>query len=707
MLGNLCLRRLPVPQTIALAVGAAAESTIVFLLLMTGAANLVTFGLVGAICLGLFVWLRSTAPPLADPVKPQTSRVTLYIAGAALALYGLLYLINALAPELEPDAVTYHLGLTSEYLRLGGFPNRIGFFEMLPQGLEMLFVPAFAFGQHSAARLVHCVFLFATLPLLWRIGRRLQLPDGIALAAAALYFCAPVTGVTGTSAYTDAAEVFFVLATFYLLLVWRDTRDARYLLTAGVAAGFCYAVKIPGGLVVVLALFFVWATDRSAYPRKLAMLAGAALAVISPWLLRSLIMTGDPFAPLLNRLFPNPYFHLATERQLAAMLSSCKGVPPWRVPYELFVGGTFQGTLGMVFFALPLALLALRRPAGRLCWLIAVLLALPWFWNTGTRFLMPALPFLALCLVMALPRPAVWACIALQAVACWPAVMHLYHPVYTWRLERIPWRAALRIEPEQQYLSDFSSGYRIAQLVQNNTAPGARVFAFTSVATAYTDRNVVEFWHSAQADNLIDALRLASLPGQMVTEVTAEWRPRPVWGIRIRAPQPFPREWRIHDIQILSGEYRIFSSPQWRLRSHTNASELPLAFDGNPATIWRTWQPVRADTFVEADFDRSQQLTGSVVTSPVGFLPSPLEFSVRDQAGWHLVTSEPALAPKPLGDIRMAATRAVRTAGFGYILAWDSQDANGPLAAAMRAHPGEWGVEKIADLGPVLLFRIK
>jgi len=707
MLGNLCLRRLPVPQTIVLAVGAVVESTLVFLLLVTGDANLISFGLVGAISLGLFIWLRPFALPLADPVKSAPDRVTRYLLATVFAFYGALYLIHALAPELETDAIGYHLGLTSEYVRLGAFPKRIGFFEMLPQGLEMLFVPAFAFGRHSAAKLVHCAFLLASVPLILRIGRRLALPDAVSLAAAALYFCAPVTGIAGTSAYTDAAEVFFVLATFYLLLVWRDTRDARYLLPAGAAAGFCYAIKIPGGLIVILALAFVWAVDRARYPRRLAMLAGAAFIIMLPWMLRAVIMTGDPFAPLLNRFFPNPYFHLATERELAAVLSSLKGVPLWRVPYELLIGGTFEGTLGVAFFALPLALLALRRPAGRLCLVIAALLALPWFWNTGTRFLMPALPFLALCLVMALPRPAVWACVALQAVACWPAVMQLYHPVYTWRLERIPWRAALRIEPEPQYLSEHSSDYRVAQLIEKNTAPGARIFALTFVATAYTDRHVVEFWHSAEADNLIDALRLARLPGQMATEVTAEWRARPVWGVRIRSLQPFPREWRIHDIQILSGDYPIFSSPQWRLRSHTNAAELALAFDGNPATIWRTWQPVEADTFLEADFDRPQQLTGLAVTSPMGFLPPALEFSVRDQTGWHSVTSEPTLAPKPLGDIRMAATRAVRTAGFGYILAWDSQDANGPLAAAMRAHPGEWGVEKVADLGPVLLFRIK
>src|ERR1019366_7395187 len=56
-LGNICLHRLPVPWTIALAVGAAAESSIVFLLLVSGVGNRVSFALLGAVCLAAFWWV--------------------------------------------------------------------------------------------------------------------------------------------------------------------------------------------------------------------------------------------------------------------------------------------------------------------------------------------------------------------------------------------------------------------------------------------------------------------------------------------------------------------------------------------------------------------------------------------------------------------------------------------------------------------------
>ena len=141
--------------------------------------------------------------------------------------YGLWYFINALAPEVVADGMTYHLGLPLEYLKLGGFPDRITFYEMAPQGMEMLYTAAFAFGRHSAAKLVEFGFFLATLPLIFRIGRRLGLSGVGSLAAATVYFCAPVVGITGASSYNDAAQVFFALGAFYLLLAWRESVASR------------------------------------------------------------------------------------------------------------------------------------------------------------------------------------------------------------------------------------------------------------------------------------------------------------------------------------------------------------------------------------------------------------------------------------------------------------------------------------------------
>src|SRR5205814_9791870 len=138
---------------------------------------------------------------------------------------------------------------------------------------------------------------------------------------------------------------------------------------------FCYAIKMPGILIAVCAVG--WMLTRRRAKGAAAVALGAALA-IAPWMIRSTVLTGNPVAPLANRLFPNPYFHVASEAELAAGLRSLGSVRAADVPWELAFGDRLGGTYGPLLFALPIGLLALRRREGRWLWLAAAVLALPW-----------------------------------------------------------------------------------------------------------------------------------------------------------------------------------------------------------------------------------------------------------------------------------------------------------------------------------------
>src|ERR1035441_1270456 len=248
-LGLLAMRKHPAPPEITLGIGAAAESVLVFLLLLFHLAHWSVFlGIGVAAMVAAWRWRGSGAGAYA----PAPIRIPL--AGWVIfGAYGVWYLVNALAPESIADGITYHLGLPNEYLRVGGFPDHITFYDLVPQGMEMLYTVAFAFGRHAAAKMVEFAFFVATLPLIFRVGRRLGASDLACLVAAVLYFCAPVAGITGSSSYNDAAGVFFLLAAFYLLLL----AEPRYLLPAGVLAGFCYAIKLPGLIAVAGAVILV------------------------------------------------------------------------------------------------------------------------------------------------------------------------------------------------------------------------------------------------------------------------------------------------------------------------------------------------------------------------------------------------------------------------------------------------------------------
>ena len=584
-LGVVVQRRRPAPFEIVLALGAVMESLIVCLLLLFNAAHQGVFLGIAAIA-AVAAW--KTGWRRAGRVK-NFPAVGFVILGA----YGVWYLVNALAPEITPDGITYHLGMVREYVRLGGFPDRISFYDLIPQGMEMLFSVAYSFGRHPAAKVVEFAFFVAGVPLIFRIGDRLGMSGTNSLVVTAFYFCAPVIGLTGASSYNDAAGVFFLLAAVYLLL------EERWF-EAGICAGFCYAIKMPG--IVIAVSLVVWLLARRRVKPATILAIGAAVG-IAPFMLRALLLTGNPFAPLAARVFPNPYFHIATEIDLAAGLRSMNGIGLAQIPWALAFGDRLGGTYGPLLFALPLGLLALKRREGRLLWLGAVILALPWITNSGARFLMQSLVVAAFALAMVLPRQAALAAIALQAVLCWPHVLDHIQPHYSFRLHEFPVRAAFGIESEPDYLRRHLEEYDVARLIQGVTRPESRTLALLSVANAYLDRDVSVSWQSAEADTMLDTLRLAGLyTGTATFDWKASWPAQDVRALRFRMPAGYDGELDINEVQIFSGETVIANSPQWTFTGHPNPWEGPLAFDGNLATRWRTWEQVRAGMTFEVDF---------------------------------------------------------------------------------------------------------
>lgn len=719
-LGCVILRSLPVPRVIVFGVGSAALSLVVFALLAAGLGGHRVFLPLG-LCLIAAALLsdRGTAFSLWSPSSIVFSLWNLRGRGfrlwtpwslfvPILSVYSILYFVHALAPEIQPDAITYHLGLVAEYTRLGGFPHRVAFYEVLPQGMEMLFTFAFAFGKHSSAKLVHFAFLAATFPLMLSIGRRLGWPTWVSASAAALYVISPVAGVTGTSAYNDAALVFFSLAVFYVLWLWKEESEVRYLFPAGILAGFCYSVKMTGLLMAVASVLFVAVMARRR-ARALLLVTGGATLMIAPWMTRNTVVCGNPVAPFFNRGFPNEHFHIASETELLKQLRTYKGVTAAEAPLELTVRGELlRGLLGPVFLLAPLGLFALRKRPGRVAAVMAVLMAVPWFLNTGTRFLLPALPWLAFLIAAALPRPLVLACVVLHAVTAFPAVITQYEAPSAWRLHGFPFAAALRIEPEDEYLRNNLWAYRLAELIEKNTLPGARVLVLLNAPSAYVTRELVSYWQSSLGDRLTDALALAASQERgSLEQMEAGWPEQPVLALRFRRVDGPPGNWGIHEVRLNRGWEVVRSSPRWELEASPNVWEAPLAFDGSIATRWALWEPARPGMYLTVDFGRPQPLTHVtiVTTRLAGGTKVEIE-GMRPDGAWIMLGGSPTVTLYPPVNLRPLAVRAVRRQGVRYILARIGNSGHGLTGRALASRPLDWGLERVASFEEVTLYRI-
>lgn len=696
-LGRWLLAGFLLPASVSLGVGSALLSLAVFALLACGLAKPPAFALLTALSL-LPLWRR---PPRVAP--PRLRWTWLWAPAAA---YGLLYLIHALAPEIQTDALNYHLTLAIEARSSGGMPSRRAFYDVLPQGMEALFAFAYAFGGEPAAKLLHYAFLIATAELLVATCQSLGMPAGQGALASLFYAATPVVGVAATCAMNDAAMAFYVLATFYLAVVWRKDANARLAAAAGLCAGFCFAIKFPGAIMPP-ALLLLMLSRRRWKSTGTAALAAALCPL--PWLLRAAILTGNPFAPLLNRLFPNPYFHIETEQRLADYLSNYGDVEWQSIGLELTIlGDALQGLLGPAWLAAPLALLALRRPEGR--WLAAgaVLAATPWLFNIGTRFLIPALPFVAALLMAALPRLAATLLLGVHLLTSWPAIIPLYAPA-AWALPRtLPWRAALGLEDRAAYQRKWSDEFNIAELLKRHTPAGSRILDLANAPAAITPRELINAWQSALGDRLVHAMQIGASPD---AGLLVEWKTviagEPVRAFRFRYLGSQREAASIQEIEFSDREGKpLHASALWQIAAWPNVWESPFALDRNLTTGWRTWEAVQSGMFIEVEFPAPVVLSEVRVIAHSSARRLPVEAAVL-RATWERLALPAQPHPRPGLNLRQAAMRAVNRAGIRYVLAAEGVDGFGLLGKDIAADPWAWGLEAVARFKHVALYALR
>jgi hypothetical protein len=621
---------------------------------------------------------------------PRPPLLTTAICAPFLIWYG----INALAPEVQADANVYHLLPAVESLRYAGFSKAISFYDRLPHAFELLYVPAWRIGGSSAAKLVHFAFLLASTALIVRLAALLELPRMAGPIAAAMYFCTPIVAVAGISAFNDAALVYFALAAVLLAIEERP-------IYAGLMAGFCYAVKMTGFIAVPVALaFFLWRRQW----RSAAICGFVAVVTLSPWLIRNAVQTGNPFAPFLNSWFPNPYFYVITEQILSANLRDYGVSLGQRFP-EVLAGSRLQGIIGPAFVLAPLAVLGARRRNVLLLIALAAVFSFPWWMNAGARFLMPAIPFIALAMCSVVPFRGAVAILVLHAITAWPAILSMYSPGVL-QLRDFPLQAALRLETEEQYLNRTSLDYRYAKMAEEHTPANARIFDLTGVHIVYANREFVGFWNSALGARLLEGLEFARAKGAPLLAATvAQFEAKRVCGVRIVRTADTARPWSLNSVDLMLGGKRIEERSGWQVRASTNLWEIPFAFDKNLVSRWSTRKAADRGIFVQTDIANPIVADSVRVLWPAEDQVSVMRIDVCANGAWQPASSRTMIGPEL--NLQRAAMEMLRKAGITHILASASYEGIGILGDRMVNDAADWDLEVVTNIEAVYLLRLR
>ncbi|MBI2864829.1 MAG: glycosyltransferase family 39 protein [Chloroflexi bacterium] len=491
-----------------------------------------------------------------------------------VALTETLALLAALAPPWAWDSLVYHLtgpGLYLEQHRITSGLDGMHFY--FPPLVELLFLAGAAMKGPVVANLIHWEFGLLSVGAVFCLARRFS---GVKVAwlASAVLLSAPSVVMLSSKAYVDLALLLYLTLAFGCAVEGLRSGGRNWLLLAVVFAGFAGGIKYTG-LVGLLAIGVAVALEMAlarrpaillkrtasavrskdveasagesqrgcpakasassvgkpdaVLPRRIAgdrrnnwrLIAGCLLVaavLASPWYIKNLFFTGNPFYPFV---FGGEFWDSFRAEWVARAGSGLAG-QPWRLivaPLEMTVLGVeggwgYQATIGPLF----LVLLPLIRVEGRglrveeraglvfvgvlyVVWLVGVAQS---ELLRQTRLLFPAFGVLSVfvasgvCRLTAVgglnPRRFVGGAIALALVLSLTAQTVAF-------LADSPLPFVAGAESQEDYLARHLNGYyEAAEFVNNSLGEDARVYFLWEPRSYYFRRPV-------QPDTILDNWR--------------------------------------------------------------------------------------------------------------------------------------------------------------------------------------------------------
>jgi len=230
------------------------------------------------------------------------------ILGIAIFLILLSEFILNLTPPTARDALIHHLAIPKLWLKNGGFYEMPwADFSYFPMNIDLLYMIPLYLQKDFLANFIHMGFGIATALLIYRyLNKRTGPISG--LLGVLIFISTPIVFRLSTQAYVDLGLTFFSAASIFSFIRYRDGgfKEFKWLLFSSLSMGIALGTKY-NALVIwfFLTLWIVLITVRDTKNQRQALWNGAIYFLISgilfsPWLIKNIMLTGNPLYPLFK-----------------------------------------------------------------------------------------------------------------------------------------------------------------------------------------------------------------------------------------------------------------------------------------------------------------------------------------------------------------------------------------------------------------------
>lgn len=496
------------------------------------------------------------------PAPPSGAAGPLLAAGCVWAV---VLLVEAVAPEVQYDSLSYHLGLPRVWIdagRLVDIPEQIQSYYYL--GAEMNFTLAMLFAGPIAAKLLSFVYFALAVAAVYVVGRQLFSARAAAVGAA-LFATTPAIAWQGTTTYVDVVVTLYVLLGAMAALRAGRSESTRLAIVAGTLLGLAIVTKVTGALTVAPIAVIAAGRALRGDPTRERGIAGliaftvAAAIIVAPWPLLRYLQTGNPAFPLFNALFRSPLWPAMDVLSAPSFALDRFGVgkdpagllgTPFALSYmaELFDNGAFGAGFGVALLLLPLALIHRGRSV-EVRYLTFISLASLAVWAVSVPYARYVMPVFASLSVLAgvgltdlassadrLTARIAAAIPSVLMVASFPLILFLY-PLAS---GRIPYGVAFGAETAEAYLTRTLPSYAPLRQLAASGGRDTYVLLLSFHAGSADDEDrlyapgrvetISSLWTQEIARVRDPDLALAALRDRGITHIYVNWRlvPHPV-----------------------------------------------------------------------------------------------------------------------------------------------------------------------------------
>ncbi len=241
----------------------------------------------------------------------QDIKVGRFIADNKLILFFLAFLslpglIDALAPETFYDSGMYHLGVPQAWInahRIYEIPTiHMSFY---PFNIEMLYMLGMILNNEMTSKLIHFCLGMLTLSAIYVLLKK-YFAKTVAWLAVIIFWATPVVLILAGRSAVELGLALFETLAFFAFMNWLKDKEMKWLVISGLCSGLGMGAKyisVYAGFSIFVLIFVFSLREKLGVKgavKNAAIFVFVAAVTVSPWLIKNMIWTGNPFYPMVS-----------------------------------------------------------------------------------------------------------------------------------------------------------------------------------------------------------------------------------------------------------------------------------------------------------------------------------------------------------------------------------------------------------------------